>query len=57
LLLGALMYNVTESSFFRVGHPTWVLLVLLTTCAGSIGMRRRAMYRPKVEFMPKQGIA
>jgi exopolysaccharide production protein ExoQ len=57
LLLGGLLYNVTESSFFRAGHPTWILLVLVSTCAGSAGLRGWVLHRRKARFMPKQEMA
>jgi O-antigen ligase len=57
LLIGALMYNMTESSFFRAGHPTWMLLVLVSAYASSTGLRRQASHTFKVGFVPRRGIA
>jgi exopolysaccharide production protein ExoQ len=39
LLWGAVIYNITESSFFRVGHNLWTMLVLISAVV--IGTDRR----------------
>ena len=33
LLIGSLIYNISESSFFHTGISLWVMLVLVSTCA------------------------
>jgi exopolysaccharide production protein ExoQ len=57
MLLGGALYNITESSLFRAGHPTWILLLLVCTSASSIGLRRRLSYRAMPKFVPRQEIA
>ena len=63
MFLGAILYNITESSWFRPGHPTWTMVMLLTVCVTA--RRSQAAYipatpaewdEPIAEVVPSGGI-
>jgi exopolysaccharide production protein ExoQ len=52
---GSVLFNVTETSFFRSGHPLWVMLLLVSACATGIlirggGAARRLLPRALVQL-------
>jgi O-antigen ligase len=54
---GALIYNITESSFFRAGHPLWVIFLLLNgfvggQLAGGVGRVARRHLTARSNFYP-----
>ena len=48
LFWGIVIYNITESSFFRIGHPVWMTFVLIATCATGLTFRRQRLLRSPV---------
>jgi exopolysaccharide production protein ExoQ len=45
---GSVLYNITDSSFFRSGHSTWTIFLLVTTCTIGLVTRSRSSSRSQV---------
>ena len=50
LFWGILLFNITESSLFRIGHPVWILFVFVSSCVGGLVFRQRSIAKTKGSY-------